>query len=290
VVTSYVWGARLWYFVAGYPVSVLTTAGDAVPGYLHEARGVNAGSGGAILVAGAGGGVLGPAHCYPTLAARLAEAGVTSLRLDYRHPNRLNECLADVRGAIDHLRTHHGVVGGLAVVGWSFGGAVALQAGERWPEVRAVATVASQTAHIGPVDEIGRAGKPLLLLHGTGDTCLSDRCSRMIYAAATEPKELVLYPGDNHGITGNADSMTARLLAFITGAVGESRPTVSKAGPASVSQKSAAVPAAESVDPTHRTAASAQGCEKFGALEGTRAPPAGSTKGGSTTTSTGSAR
>jgi len=225
----------------------------------------------------------GPAHCYPTLAARLAETGVTALRLDYRHPNRLNECLADVRGAIDHLRAHHGVAS-LAIVGWSFGGAVALQAGERWPEVRAVATVASQTAHIGPVDEIGRAGKPLLLLHGTGDTCLSDRCSRMIYAAALEPKELVLYPGDNHGITGNADSMTARLLAFITSAVGESRSTASKEGLASGPQTSAAVPATGTVVPTHQAAASAKGSEKLEALEGARVPPAGRMTGGSTIT------
>lgn len=230
---------------------MLVGGSSAVPGYLHEAAAGAPILGGALLLSGAGGGVLGPAHVYPPLAARLASAGVHALRLDYRHPSRPEPCLDDAHAAVEHLRAHGAA--NVVVVGWSFGGAVALQAAERWPAVAGAATVASQTAGMGPVEEIPRAGKKLLLLHGTGDTCLSDRCSRMIHAAATmglKPSlkptsrsgplaagattvggasssataaspslhlvQMHLYEGDNHGLTNNAGDMERRLLEFIT--------------------------------------------------------------------------
>lgn len=40
----------------------------------------------------------------------------------------------------------------------------------------------------------------MLLIHGTADDVLSPMCSRQIYAAAKEPKELKLYPGAGHGL------------------------------------------------------------------------------------------
>ena len=65
------------------------------------------------------------------------------------------------------------------------------------------------------------APKSLLLLHGTADTTLPDTCSRQLYAAAGEPKKLVLYPGDNHGITHHAADMLDTLyrwsLELLTG-------------------------------------------------------------------------
>lgn len=238
---------------------MLVSGSSAVPGYLHEVAAGAPVRGGALLLSGAGGGVLGPAHVYPPLASRLAAAGVHALRLDYRHPARLEPCLDDAHAAIDFLAARGAER--VVVVGWSFGGAVALQAAERWPAVAGAATVASQTAGMGPVEEIPRAGKKLLLMHGTGDTCLSDRCSRMIHAAATMGEnfkesrgsgsgsrsgggagghggassptsaasssassasslvQLHLYEGDNHGLTGNAGDVQRRLLDFITDAL-----------------------------------------------------------------------
>lgn len=61
----------------------------------------------------------------------------------------------------------------MALVGWSFGGAVVITAGARSSNVVGVATVASQTYGTDSVSSL--APKSLLLLHGTGDTCLSDR-------------------------------------------------------------------------------------------------------------------
>jgi fermentation-respiration switch protein FrsA (DUF1100 family) len=44
------------------------------------------------------------------------------------------------------------------------------------------------------------APRALLFIHGTADTVLPDACSRQVYTAAGEPKELVLYPGAGHGL------------------------------------------------------------------------------------------
>jgi hypothetical protein len=58
------------------------------------------------------------------------------------------------------------------------------------------------------------APKHVLLLHGTADRTLSDRCSRDLYARAREPKELVLYPGDDHGLTRHRRPVIEKLLGW----------------------------------------------------------------------------
>jgi alpha/beta superfamily hydrolase len=157
--------------------------------------------------------VLGPGYVYPMVAAQLATSEVLTLRLDYRRPNHVSDCLEDVRAALAFLGAAHGRLHAV-IVGWSFGGAVALRAAQAWPGIIVgAATVASQTASIGDVAAVAPA--PLLLLHGTADTCLSDRCSRSIYAAARHPKELVLYDGDDHGLTRHSTHVAHRLASFV---------------------------------------------------------------------------
>ncbi len=102
-----------------------------------------------------------------------------------------------------------------ALVGWSFGGAVVVEAGARSDIVAVVATVASQTYGTGSVGRL--APKSLLLLHGTADRTLSDRCSRDLYARAREPKELVLYPGDDHGLARHSRQVLEKLLEWSRG-------------------------------------------------------------------------
>lgn len=150
-----------------------------------------------VMVGGAGGGIHGPAGIYGDLAESLLREGVAGLRLEYRMPNRLTECVADVLAGLEYLRGRG--VERAALIGWSFGGAVVIEAGAQSEVVVGIATVASQTYGTVSVGRI--APKRLLLLHGTADRTLSDRCSRDLYARAREPKELVLYPGDDHGLT-----------------------------------------------------------------------------------------
>ncbi len=171
---------------------------DAVPGA----------PGGVIMVGGAGGGMHGPAGVYGPLAARLQTEGVSALRLDYRRPNALVSCIKDTLAGIAFL-DGQGVTS-IVLIGWSFGGAVVIAAGVASPLVVGVVAVASQT--FGTVDVELLAPKRLLLLHGTADQVLPLSCSTDIYCRAREPKEIIFFEGDGHGIEHHAQEMCDLLL------------------------------------------------------------------------------
>jgi alpha/beta superfamily hydrolase len=168
-------------------------SGETTTGVLNEAA--NA-PGGVVMLGGAGGGMHGPSGVYADLAARMQEQALAALRLDYRWPNRLAGCVEDTLAGVDFLAQQG--MRRVVLIGWSFGGAVAISAAVASQTVVGVATVASQSFGTELVSRL--APRRLLLLHGTADNVLSDRCSRQIYAEAREPKELVLFEGDGHGI------------------------------------------------------------------------------------------
>lgn len=97
-----------------------------------------------------------------------------------------------------------------ALVGHSFGGAVAINAGTLAPMVTTVIAVSSQLFGAHVVAEL--APRPLLLLHGTADTILPHECSERIYDLAQEPKTLKLFPGVGHRFAEASDELleTAR--------------------------------------------------------------------------------
>jgi fermentation-respiration switch protein FrsA (DUF1100 family) len=183
----------------------ISTPRGMVRGVLHPVEDARSAL---VMVGGAGGGIHGPAGIYQELAAHLQPEGVTGLRLEYRKPNHLGECTYDVRAAIAGMG--HLGVDRAALVGWSFGGAVVISAGAESAAVVGVATIASQTYGAGAVRELSPK-KSLLLVHGTADQVLPDRLSRDLYARAGEPKELVLYPGDGHGIEHHRSEMLEKL-------------------------------------------------------------------------------
>ena len=160
------------------------------------------------MVGGAGGGIHGPANSYEELAARLHEDGATAFRLEHRWPNYLKECVHDVLAAVDALG--HGGLDRVVLVGWSFGGAVVISAGAASDAVVGVATVASQTYGAEAVGELSPE-KSLLLVHGTADGVLLSELSERLYAQAGEPKELVLYPDDGHGVEHHRSEMLEKL-------------------------------------------------------------------------------
>ena len=186
----------------------IRTSRGAVRGILHAADGAR---GAAVLVSGAGGGVQGPSGVYRDLAELLRSDGVSVLRLDYRKPNDLPECTYDVIAALDAIA--RGGAERAVLVGWSFGGAVVITAGAASERVVGVATVASQTYGTGEVGELSPE-KSLLLIHGTADRTLPAELSRQLYAHAGEPRELVLYQGDGHGVQLHRPQMLEKLHAW----------------------------------------------------------------------------
>ncbi len=166
-----------------------------------------------VWIGGASGGIEGPARgVYHLLADRLVPDGISSLRLHYRHPTVIVDCIADVLVALAWLEDACDVRRA-ALVGYAFGGAVAIDAGALSPIVKAVVTLASQTYGADLVGELGPRG--LLLIHGEADTILPPACSQRLYDAAEEPRELVLYPACGHSLDECAAALQDRLYAYL---------------------------------------------------------------------------
>jgi pimeloyl-ACP methyl ester carboxylesterase len=83
-------------------------------------------------------------------------------------------------------------------------------AGAASDAVVGVATVASQTYGAKAVGELSPE-KSMLLIHGTADRVLPYELSERLYAQAGEPKELVLYPDDGHGVERHRLEMLEKL-------------------------------------------------------------------------------
>jgi dienelactone hydrolase len=169
----------------------IATPRGVVRGVYHDAEGALSA---VVMVSGARGGVAGPSGAYPAVAGRLQAAGIAALRLNYRIPTHMNECVYDLDAGLDELRDRG--FGRFALVGWSFGGAVVISSAVAQGDVVGVATLASQTAGTAAVSRL--APRSLLLLHGTADEVLPNECSHYLYAEASEPKRLILYEGDGH--------------------------------------------------------------------------------------------
>ena len=101
----------------------------------------------AILLSGAGGGLVGPSSVYLSIADKVASLnrGIPVLRLDYRYPARNKYCVPDVVAAMNYLQNGY-AVSRFVLVGWSYGGAPVFTAGGQDDRVVGCATVASQTA------------------------------------------------------------------------------------------------------------------------------------------------
>ncbi len=172
----------------------LNTNHGMIPCRLHPVKDSRLGI---VWVGGAGGGLEGPARgMYPRLADRLVGDGIASLRLSYRKPNFLSDCVLDTLLGI-HFMESHGY-NQLVLVGHSFGGAVVISAGVMSESVTGVATLSTQNAGTNLVDEL--EGRYLLLMHGQADTVLDDFASREVYQRAHQPKRIILYPDCGHGL------------------------------------------------------------------------------------------
>jgi alpha-beta hydrolase superfamily lysophospholipase len=176
-----------------YRLVLRTSRGD-LPGQFTVCEG---GTGAALLISGAMGGLDGPADgIYRRIAEALTAQRVSTLRLHYRPPGEFEECVLDVLGALSFLKG----IGAerVVLVGHSFGGAVAIRAALLAPIVSAVVAMSSQLHGAAEVADL--SPRPLLLVHGMDDQVLEATASETIYGWAQEPKRLVLYAGAGHSL------------------------------------------------------------------------------------------
>lgn len=199
-----------------YEITLDTTRGEiTLLMAVHEGS-----TGVAIFLGGASGGHRGPAgDLYVRLGEDLARGGISAVRVVYRDPGELEECVADAMAACSFLKAFGAVRA--VFVGHSFGGAVAVKAGELTPLSAAVCAMSTQ--RYGTY-EVERLGKPLLLIHGSRDEILDKAASEDVYARALEPKQLVILEGDGHGLMEHRDQVFDLVRAFVTLHAGEPAP------------------------------------------------------------------
>jgi uncharacterized protein len=186
----------------------LETTRGVIEGVLHAVEG---GTGALICVGGAMGGLDGPAgSLYARLPALLESSAVTVFRLNYREPNKLDECVLDVLGGCSFLKG----IGAtdIVLVGHSFGGAVVIKAGELAPIVRGVVSMSPQLFGTREVESLGR---PLLLIRGMSDSILSNEASEDIYRRALEPKRIVLFAEAGHSLIQAKEQIDELLAEWI---------------------------------------------------------------------------
>lgn len=142
----------------------------------------------------------------------------------------------DTRIAIDYLLARNDLrVGKIGLLGWSMGGAIALQVAAvdkrvaavvaesgfatlrtvfddyqkriiklPWHYLRNIVIKRSEylagfkANDVAPVEAVKSIHIPIFLLHGTEDNLIKYSYSEQVYAAANEPKELWLIPGARH--------------------------------------------------------------------------------------------
>lgn len=148
-----------------------------------------------VWVCGARGGFGGPARgLYAELSQEFVGQGISSLRMDYRQPNHIQECALDLLAGLNFLRASG--YGPAVVVGHSFGGAVVIAAAAFSDHVAGVVSLSPQT--YGAQGAGLLSPTPLLVVHGKADTRLPYSCAVAIYDWAKEPRELALYEGAEH--------------------------------------------------------------------------------------------
>ena len=138
--------------------------------------------------------------------------GISSLRLHYRYPGEFDECVLDVLAGIDFPKQQG--INCLALVGHSFGAAVAIQVGTMSREVKAVVGLSNQTYGARRVAEL--APRPLLLIHGERDRNLPAASSRYIYEWARQPKELYILKNNGHFLREAHYELLVRLKEWLT--------------------------------------------------------------------------
>lgn len=180
---------------AGYlPITLTTPRGDVMCRYYHTAGVKRA----VIFVGGNKGGFESPANnVYPKLCRELQKNNISALRVKFRYPTDLVESVLDVVVGITFLERFG--IEEIALVGYSFGGAVVIQAAAAAPEtVTTVVTLATQA--YGAEAATYLEDISLLLIHGANDEILPPHSSTYVHDIAPGKKQLIVYKGATHNL------------------------------------------------------------------------------------------
>lgn len=146
---------------------------------------------GVIMVGGVGGGFQTPADSlYPRLCEFSKGMGISSLNLKFRKPGNLSESVIDVLLGIEFLKSENVKIFGL--VGYSFGGAVVVQAAFNENNVKTIVLISTQGFGLSPISLLPKETS-VFLIHGEEDERIPPDVSVQAYEQAHEPKRIEIY-------------------------------------------------------------------------------------------------
>ncbi len=163
---------------------------------------------GIIFVTGIDGGFLEPAdQIYTRTAESFYHQCVSSIFVTYRAPGNVpgnvKMSVADARSAIDHLKGLG--INKMAIVGWSFGGAVISHTSAEVPEIATVIGFAPQGLYAEPIAQL-RQSQSLLVFYSYDDENVAYTESQFLFDKAPGNIKKEAYPlsGYNHALDGTS--------------------------------------------------------------------------------------
>ncbi|MFL5811982.1 MAG: alpha/beta hydrolase family protein [Bdellovibrionia bacterium] len=195
-----------------------TSEGEMAEGKIWKPR-TNPYKAGIVFVSGVDGGFVEPVNgIYERIATELSHTGVTSIFVQYRKPGELEPSIQDALAAIDHLKSLG--VQRVALVGWSFGGAVITHSATRAPEVATVVGFAPQSRDTEAVQQFTK--QSILLVHSDEDENVPFEASQQILDEAPTgiEKQLVDLKGFNHILDGAQGQVDPIVLDWLNKKLG----------------------------------------------------------------------
>ena len=149
-------------------------------------------------------------------AKALARIGCAVLRFNFRGAGRSAGVFddgigeqQDFRAALDFIHERYPAAP-LWAAGMSFGSWIALSTGAADPRVTALIGIAVPIAHYD-FEAVRSSSKPKFFVHGERDEIGTLRELREFYAAASEPKEMVVIDGADHLFDGRVSEVADAL-------------------------------------------------------------------------------
>ena len=145
---------------------------------------------------------------YSNLADKLFARGIASLRLNYRHPGVCAQCAIDALYAIQYLDDEF--IRNIVLVGWGFGGIVAIGAGAVAKNARGIVGISSMDVANSCIKCL--SDKSLLLMHGECDNIVPLDIARKVYSEASDFCKLIVYRGVGHDLSAAHDTLIYDLI------------------------------------------------------------------------------
>lgn len=169
---------------------------------------------GIILIGGAGGDFQTPAdNLYPHLGEYLKGKGVSSLNVKFRKTGDLSESIIDILVGLEFLKSENIKIFGL--IGYSFGGAVAVQAALNEIDVKTIVLISTQTSGLSPISFLPKETS-VFIIHSEEDEIIPPELAVQVYEQAHEPKRIEIFDTKaSHNLNEVADEIYEEVRDWI---------------------------------------------------------------------------